>query len=144
MAEGQTSKGKRPMETPSKPTVTVCIKSQDGSHAYYKISRNTNIQKLLRAYCDERQLEYGTVVFLHDGDRLAVRGTMDQLGIEDGDEIDAMISQTGGGPPKNVYVRRLVTRKEAMLSHLDFGFKFSRKIIKKKKTKPLFSMHILI
>ncbi|ETW20046.1 hypothetical protein PFFVO_00947 [Plasmodium falciparum Vietnam Oak-Knoll (FVO)] len=34
--------------------------------------------------------------FLYDGDRIHGDNTPEQLGIEDGDVIDAMVQQTGG------------------------------------------------
>ena len=36
------------------------------------------------------------MVFLYDGDRVQPEHTPEQLGMEDGDEIDAMMKQTGG------------------------------------------------
>ena len=36
------------------------------------------------------------IVFLYDGARITPENTAEELGLEEGDEIDAMISQIGG------------------------------------------------
>lgn len=41
-------------------------------------------------------VEFNSIAFLFDGRRLRGEQTPDELEMEDGDEIDAMLHQTGG------------------------------------------------
>ena len=48
------------------------------------------------AYCNRLGVALNSVRFLYDGDRIQANHTPDQLNMEDGDEIDAMVEQQGG------------------------------------------------
>ena len=54
------------------------------------------MKKLMNAYCSRQNLDQGQMVFLYDGERISPENTPEQLGMEDNDEIDAMIHQIGG------------------------------------------------
>ena len=45
----------------------------------------------MNAYCSRQNLDQGQMVFLYDGERISPENTPEQLGMEDNDEIDAMI-----------------------------------------------------
>lgn len=45
----------------------------------------------MNAYCDRQSVELNSIAFLFDGRRLRAEQTPDELEIEDGDEIDAML-----------------------------------------------------
>ncbi|GMP53871.1 hypothetical protein CsSME_00019206 [Camellia sinensis var. sinensis] len=62
----------------------------------HKIKRSTQLKKLMNAYCDRQSVEMNSIAFLFDGRRLRGEQTPDELEMEDGDEIDAMLHQTGG------------------------------------------------
>ncbi|QCE11530.1 small ubiquitin-related modifier [Vigna unguiculata] len=51
----------------------------------------------MNAYCDRQSVDFSSIAFLFDGRRLRAEQTPDELEMEDGDEIDAMLHQTGGG-----------------------------------------------
>ncbi|CAL5353670.1 unnamed protein product [Camellia sinensis] len=70
---------------------------QEGNEVYFRIKRNTQLCKLMTAYCDRQSLDPKSIVFLFDGRRIHAEQTPDQLGMEDCDEVDAMLHQTGGG-----------------------------------------------
>ena len=70
--------------------------SQDGSEVYFKIKRRTKLEKLMTAYCNRLGQSIDSVRFLYDGERVKPEKTPMDLGIEDGDVIDAMVQQTGG------------------------------------------------
>ncbi|CAN1339960.1 Small ubiquitin-related modifier 2 [Linum perenne] len=44
-----------------------------------------------------QSVDLNSIAFLFDGRRLRAEQTPDELEMEDGDEIDAMLHQTGGG-----------------------------------------------
>ncbi|KAL9162091.1 hypothetical protein ABFS82_07G066200 [Erythranthe guttata] len=93
----------RPLvEEPVLPKVTFSIKSQDGDREYYRFPRDRKIQFLLSEYCKGKNLDYATVVFLYNGERIKTSKTPNALGMEDGDQIDAMVHQNGGGRASNV------------------------------------------
>ncbi|KAL7209560.1 hypothetical protein ACSBR1_031166 [Camellia fascicularis] len=51
----------------------------------------------MTAYCNRQLLDPKSIVFLFDGHHIHAEQTPDQLGMEDCDEVDAMLHQTGGG-----------------------------------------------
>uniref|UniRef100_A0A7N0ZZ03 Small ubiquitin-related modifier n=1 Tax=Kalanchoe fedtschenkoi TaxID=63787 RepID=A0A7N0ZZ03_KALFE len=77
--------------------INLKVKGQDGNEVFFRIKRNTQLRKLMNAYCDRQSVEMNSIAFLFDGRRLRQEQTPDELEMEDGDEIDAMLHQTGGG-----------------------------------------------
>jgi len=61
----------------------------------YIFISNRNSQ-LMIAYCTRVSQDPRSVRFLFDGNVLNPEGTAESLHMEDGDEIDAMLSQVGG------------------------------------------------
>ncbi|KAL5998745.1 Small ubiquitin-related modifier 1 [Asimina triloba] len=68
----------------------------DGNEVFFRIKRSTQLRKLMNAYCDRQSVDINSIAFLFDGRRLRGEQTPDELEMEDGDEIDAMLHQTGG------------------------------------------------
>nr|GEV54024.1 small ubiquitin-related modifier 1-like [Tanacetum cinerariifolium] len=68
---------------------------QEGNEVFFRIKRSTQFKKLMNAYCDRQSVEMNSIAFLFDGRRLRADQTPDELEMEDGDEIDAMLHQTG-------------------------------------------------
>ncbi|CAN8273760.1 unnamed protein product [Cochlearia groenlandica] len=77
--------------------INLKVKGQDGNEVFFRIKRVTQLKKLMNAYCDRQSVDMGSIAFLFDGRRLRAEQTPDELEMEDGDEIDAMLHQTGGG-----------------------------------------------
>ncbi|KAI8538070.1 hypothetical protein RHMOL_Rhmol09G0073100 [Rhododendron molle] len=77
--------------------INLKVKSQEGNEVFFRIKNNTQLKKLMTAYCERQSLDAKAIVFLFDGHRIKAEQTPEQLGMEDGDEIDAMLHQTGGG-----------------------------------------------
>ncbi|XP_060181804.1 small ubiquitin-related modifier 2-like [Lycium barbarum] len=83
-------------EEPSK--VKLKIKSQDGTFVHFEVNPSIIMKELLKAYCKKKQIiDYKTVRFFFDEKRISSRNTVNELGLEDGDQIDAMLFQVGGG-----------------------------------------------
>ncbi|KMT05641.1 hypothetical protein BVRB_7g167780 [Beta vulgaris subsp. vulgaris] len=72
------------------------VKGQDGSEVFFRTKRTTPLKKLMNAYCDRQSVDMQSIAFLFDGRRLQGDQTPEALEMEDGDEIDAMLHQTGG------------------------------------------------
>lgn len=76
--------------------INLKVKAQDGTEVFFKIKRSTTFRKLIDAYCKRQGADEQHIAFLYDGSRLRPDQTPDALEMEDGDEIDAMVHQTGG------------------------------------------------
>ncbi|KAJ1724452.1 SUMO protein smt3 [Coemansia erecta] len=76
--------------------INLKVVSADSSEVMFKIKRSTKLAKLMQAYCSRTGKAYGTVRFLVDGERVGSDTTPNDLGLEDGDTIDAMTEQVGG------------------------------------------------
>ncbi|GAU22751.1 hypothetical protein TSUD_129630 [Trifolium subterraneum] len=76
--------------------INLKVKGQDGNEVFFRIKRSTQLKKLMNAYCDRQSVDFNAIAFLFDGRRLRAEQTPDELEMEDGDEIDAMLHQTGG------------------------------------------------
>ncbi|KAE8701341.1 Small ubiquitin-related modifier 1 [Hibiscus syriacus] len=76
--------------------INLKVKGQDGNEVFFRIKRSTQLKKLMNAYCDRQSVDFNSIAFLFDGRRLRGEQTPDELEMEDGDEIDAMLHQTGG------------------------------------------------
>ncbi|GKA20351.1 putative reverse transcriptase domain-containing protein [Tanacetum coccineum] len=70
---------------------------KEGNEVFFRIKRRTQFKKLMNAYCDRQSVDMSSIAFLFDGRLLRADQTPDELEMEDGDEIDAMLHQVGGG-----------------------------------------------
>ena len=79
------------------PHINIKVKGQDGTEIYFKIKRTTQLKKLMDAYCSRQGIQANMCRFIFDGERIKDDDTPESLEMENGDEIDAMVEQTGGG-----------------------------------------------
>ncbi|XP_038712920.1 small ubiquitin-related modifier 1-like [Tripterygium wilfordii] len=76
--------------------INLKVKGQDGNEVFFRIKRSTQMKKLMNAYCERQSVDFSSIAFLFDGRRLRAEYSPEELEMEDGDEIDAMLHQTGG------------------------------------------------
>eukprot|EP00347_Sterkiella_histriomuscorum_P010877 403374578 len=76
--------------------INIKVKAQDGTEIFFKIKRTTQLKKLMDAYVNRQGLSSNQCRFIFDGERLKDDDTPDKLEMENGDEIDVMVEQTGG------------------------------------------------
>tara|TARA_B110000285_G_scaffold185899_1_gene211002 strand:+ start:37 stop:360 length:324 start_codon:yes stop_codon:yes gene_type:complete len=76
--------------------INIKVKAQDGTEIYFKIKRTTQLKKLMDAYCQRQGLANNQCRFIFDGERIKDDDSPDSLEMENGDEIDVMVEQTGG------------------------------------------------
>ncbi|KAI4317523.1 hypothetical protein L6164_025385 [Bauhinia variegata] len=89
---------KRPINVDDEiPALKISVMSQDGKVLHFKIRHETRLVKLLLAFCYKKDKPYSSMRFLYDGKRISPRDTPKKLGMKDGDQIDAMTDQDGGG-----------------------------------------------
>ena len=81
---------------PATEHINLKVKAQDGTEIYFKIKKTTALKKLMEAYCNRQGLSMNQCRFIFDGDRVREDQTPEQLEMDNGDEIDAMVEQTGG------------------------------------------------
>ncbi|CAI9088386.1 OLC1v1022695C1 [Oldenlandia corymbosa var. corymbosa] len=93
---GVTSQAPEEEKKPGDQHINLKVKGQDGTEVFFRIKRSTQLKKLINAYCERQSVDLAAMAFLFDGRRLQGEQTPDQLEMEDGDEIDAMLHQTGG------------------------------------------------
>ncbi|CAI2383127.1 unnamed protein product [Moneuplotes crassus] len=96
-SSGGGKKGEESKDSESNETrINIKVKNQDGGEIFFKIRRGTMLKKLMDAYCQRQGLMVSTCRFIFDGERIKETDTPDSLSMEEGDEIDLMVEQTGG------------------------------------------------
>ena len=76
--------------------MTVSVRNQRGEDTFFKVKLHTRIGKLLNAYANRTGQPVDTIRFLLDGERLSPEDTMESAGLENEDQIDAVLEQIGG------------------------------------------------
>ena len=61
---------------------------------------STWMEKVFQTYTQRKGVELNSIRFLLDGTRVQNDATSTELGLEDQDQIDCMLYQTGGTLPK--------------------------------------------
>jgi small ubiquitin-related modifier len=88
------------MEAPTveekKDQISIKVVAQDGSEMYFKIKATTQFVKLMQAYCSRKEIAMSSVRFLFDSERVRPDQTPKELGMEEGDILDAVWEQVGG------------------------------------------------
>ncbi|CAL2224688.1 unnamed protein product [Prunus armeniaca] len=64
--------------------------NKDGVQTFFRVKRSIKLQKLMEAFCKKRSLDPKSMQFTFDGVGLEKNKTPEELGMEDGDEIDAL------------------------------------------------------
>lgn len=77
-------------------SIQLKVKNAEGKEVVFKLKSNTPLRKLMDAYCQREGLPAEGTRFLYDGDRINREQTPAELSMQDGDEIDALVEQTGG------------------------------------------------
>lgn len=80
----------------NKEELNINVKSQEGTVICFKLRKTTQLKKMIESYCQRNGYHSRSVRFIYEGDRVKETDTPATLGMEDGDEIDAMIEQHGG------------------------------------------------
>ncbi|XP_060182814.1 small ubiquitin-related modifier 1-like [Lycium barbarum] len=86
-------RNKRPLEEPTD-ALKLKITSQDGTIVSFKANPSLMMKEIFKAYCKKKQIiDYKTVRFFCDGQRLSPNRTVNELGLENDDQIDAMLKR---------------------------------------------------
>ncbi|MET8583592.1 ubiquitin-like protein [Streptomyces collinus] len=76
-------------------TIQISVRSEDGHEVHFRVRSTTQMQKVMRAYCERVGSSLDAVRFLFDGERVRGHQTVGVLALVSGDTIDAMVEQVG-------------------------------------------------
>ena len=62
----------------------------------FKIKKSTRMKKVFNAFSDRKGIQYGSMRFMLDGERVDAEKTAGELELEEGDQMDCFLEQTGG------------------------------------------------
>ncbi|GAX28315.1 small ubiquitin-related modifier [Fistulifera solaris] len=77
-------------------TLTIRIRDQDGQETFFKIKKTTKMRKVFENYATRKGVQISSLRFLLDGEIVDNDTTPKMLELEDQDQIDCMLAQTGG------------------------------------------------
>jgi len=80
----------------SSSSIQLKVKNAEGKEVLFKLKMTTPLRKLMDAYCQREGLPVDGVRLLYEGERVNRDQTPEELDMQDGDEIDALVEQTGG------------------------------------------------
>jgi len=66
------------------------------NEVFFKIKRNTNMSKLMNAFCEKQGKSPNSCRFLFDGQRVHPDDTPEKLDMMDGDQLEVHQEQLGG------------------------------------------------
>lgn len=79
----------------NKPPITIRIRDQTGEERFFKLTNSTPVGKIFRAYAERKGASCNSLHFLLDGERLDASETPNTVGLDDQDQIDCIIKQSG-------------------------------------------------
>ncbi|KAK5652600.1 hypothetical protein OQA88_10361 [Cercophora sp. LCS_1] len=71
--------------------------TDNNNEVFFKIKRNTKLDKLMTAFCERQGKSPASVRFLFEGQRVQPADTPDTLEMQDGDTLEVHQEQVGGG-----------------------------------------------
>mmetsp|Transcript_22577 Transcript_22577/g.34814 ORF Transcript_22577/g.34814 Transcript_22577/m.34814 type:complete len:93 (+) Transcript_22577:140-418(+) len=84
-----------PAETTNEP-ITIRVRDQTGEETFFKIKKTTKMSKVFETYAQRKGVQSSSLRFLLDGERIEGDATPKMLELDDQDQIDCMLEQTGG------------------------------------------------
>lgn len=73
--------------------LTIRVMAPDQSDLQFKLRRTMPFKKLMAAFCSQKKLDPDAVRFMFDGSPVQENQTPEDLEMEDGDVLDAMLMQ---------------------------------------------------
>mmetsp|Transcript_458 Transcript_458/g.1018 ORF Transcript_458/g.1018 Transcript_458/m.1018 type:complete len:94 (-) Transcript_458:820-1101(-) len=85
-----------PMQEAGGEHLNLKVRATDGQEIHFRIKRTTRLEKLMNAYCTRLGQNIDAVRFMFDGEAVGKEQTPNEIGLDDGDVLDAMLPQVGG------------------------------------------------
>lgn len=82
-------------DEPSK-TITLHVCNPAGKRTAFKVKMDTKFEKIFKAFSEKEGVAVGSMNFLYDGIRLKKDSSPKMYEMQDGDQIDVAVEQTGG------------------------------------------------
>jgi len=76
--------------------ITIRVRDQTGEETFFKIKKTTKMSKVFLTYANRKGVQLGSLRFLLDGERIEPDQTPKMLELDDQDQIDCMLEQSGG------------------------------------------------
>merc|ERR1711935_1219239 len=76
--------------------ITIRVRDQTGEETFFKIKKTTKMNKVFQTYANRKGVQLGSLRFLLDGERIEPEQTPKMLELDDQDQIDCMLEQSGG------------------------------------------------
>jgi small ubiquitin-related modifier len=76
--------------------LAIKVVDSEGAEVFFRIKPKMALRKLMEAYCKRNGTTMDGLRFLFDGDRVNGDQTPEQLGMEEGSQIDVAVEQKGG------------------------------------------------
>eukprot|EP00122_Pirum_gemmata_P010834 Pgem_evm1s10027 len=70
---------------------------EDDKVVKFRVKNKTKFEKVMVAYCKQRNVEVSSIKFVFDGMHLKASQTIGEIGLENNDTIQTFVSQIGGG-----------------------------------------------
>eukprot|EP00941_MAST-03F_sp_MAST-3F-sp1_P003905 g3905.t1 len=77
-------------------SLTLRVKDQTGEETYFKVKPTTKMGKIFGVYAQRKGIQANALRFLLDGRRISHDDTPKLLELEDQDQIDCVLEQSGG------------------------------------------------
>ncbi len=79
-------------------SITLEVRDQGSAEGiHFKVKKTAKLLKVFLVFCTKKGLDPEEMRFMHEGVRLRKQQTPAQVGMEDGDVIEALTIQLGGG-----------------------------------------------
>mmetsp|Transcript_18589 Transcript_18589/g.23943 ORF Transcript_18589/g.23943 Transcript_18589/m.23943 type:complete len:92 (-) Transcript_18589:66-341(-) len=76
--------------------ITLRVRDQTGEETFFKIKKTTKMSKVFETYASRKGVQASSLRFMLDGERIEPSQTPKTLELDDQDQIDCMLEQTGG------------------------------------------------
>eukprot|EP00985_Skeletonema_marinoi_P027288 scaffold22172_cov135-Skeletonema_marinoi.AAC.3 len=83
-------------QKPGAEPITIRVRDQTGEETFFKIKKSTKMSKVIQTYASRKGVDSTTLRFLVDGERVQPDDTPGSLDLDDQDQIDCMLEQSGG------------------------------------------------
>ncbi|KAI3465166.1 hypothetical protein Pfo_021829 [Paulownia fortunei] len=96
MAENESKRVEPAKQQAGNCVVKLIVKcNKDGEETFFEIKRNIKIRRLLNTFCQHASLDYRSTRFVINHCTFSHEKTPNQLGLQDNDQIDALIDGNG-------------------------------------------------
>mmetsp|Transcript_32900 Transcript_32900/g.48673 ORF Transcript_32900/g.48673 Transcript_32900/m.48673 type:complete len:94 (+) Transcript_32900:88-369(+) len=86
----------QPKSSEGSEPITIRVRDQTGEETFFKIRKTTKMSKVFDTYAQRKGVQATSLRFMVDGERIDDNQTPKTLELDDQDQIDCMLEQTGG------------------------------------------------